>query len=355
MSLKENIHFNIINQQQKLLFECLGSILKKGERVALLDFPNHNNVGDNAIWLGEKEALKKMGVKIVYQCDIYTYSEKALRRHLKNGETVLMHGGGNLGTVWPEHQRFRERMIETLKEFKLIQLPQSVFFKNDEGLERFGKVARSHKDFQVLLRDEPSFKILEALGLNVKLCPDMALALGAVSPKGEPVHDVVWLSRSDHETAGKDETLKSVSVEKLDWLIGGPGFFHSRFFARITVRIRTMVIKIYSNSSFFRNYLWRFNTMFFDSLAWSRFWRGVRILSRGRVVVTDRLHGHIISTLIGKSQVLFDNHYRKIGNYMDCFVSSREALLYLGDDSSEFEEKVKQALEYTKKVSGDEK
>lgn len=350
----QNIHINTIKEQQKLLYDCLGQLLTKGQKVALLDFPNHNNVGDNAIWLGEKAALRKVGVNIVYQCDIYTFSEKALRRHLDKGGTVLLHGGGNLGTVWPEHQAFRERIIESLPDFRLIQLPQSVFFKDDASKARFGQVARAHENLSILLRDQKSFKLLEALDLNVKLCPDMALALGAVARRGRPVVDVVWLSRSDHETTGDDQALKDVTMEKLDWLVGEPGVFYSKFAAKFTVRIRRLVQRIYRNSGFFRDYLWRLDTTFFDMLAWSRFRRGIRILSRGKIVVTDRLHGHILSTLIGKSQVLFDNHYRKIGNYMDCFTSSREGIFYVGDDHTDFEKKVSKALDLVQKQQSNE-
>lgn len=344
-----NMHTSTITEQQGLLYEALAHLLEKEKKVALLDFPNHNNVGDNAIWLGEKTALKKMGIKVVYQCDIYSYSEKALRKCLAGRGVVLMHGGGNLGTIWPEHQRFREATLATLKDYRIIQLPQSVFFSDQTSKKRFGDIARSHPDYHVLLRDEKSFQILNELKLNVKLCPDMALALGLIPTRGKPIVDVVWLSRTDHESSKKGEQiLPDVSTEKLDWLVGEPGVFYSKYLAKITVRIRRFVQKTYQNSSFLRNHLWNVNAAFFDLLAWSRFKRGVRILSRGKVVVTDRLHGHIISTLIGKPQVLLDNHYRKIGNYMDCFVSSSEWLVYLGDDAKELREKVHAAVESQK-------
>ncbi|MEM6525800.1 MAG: polysaccharide pyruvyl transferase family protein [Bacteroidota bacterium] len=339
-----NIFVEEITRQQILLFDCLNQLLNKGEKVALLDFPNHNNVGDNAIWLGEKAALKKMGVEIVYQCDLYSFSEKALRSRLDERGVVLLHGGGNLGTVWPEHQMFRERMIESLPDYRLIQLPQSVYFKNDSAKYRFSQIAKTHSNFHILLRDRQSFQILKELDLNVKLCPDMALALGPVEEQGKSLVDVVWLSRSDHETVGDQRLDTSVSVEKLDWLVGEPGVFYSKFIARFTVRIRRLVQRIFRNSKFFRDHLWRSNVAFFDLLARSRFKRGIRTLSRGKIVVTDRLHGHILSTLIGKHQVLLDNHYRKIGNYLDCFASSSEGIFYLGDDNSDFEHKVLEAL-----------
>jgi pyruvyl transferase EpsO len=39
---------------------------------------------------------------------------------------------------------------------------------------------------------------------------------------------------------------------------------------------------------------------------------GRRLLSRGRVVVTDRLHGHILSLLMGIPNVVVDTGYGKV-------------------------------------------
>ncbi|GAB2770342.1 polysaccharide pyruvyl transferase family protein [Salinimicrobium soli] len=346
---EKNIFINNIKNQQKLLYGCLDRLLIKGTKVALLDFPNHNNVGDNAIWLGEKAALKKMGVNVVYQCDIYGFSEKALRKRLGKEGVVLLHGGGNLGSVWPEHQMFRERIIQLFPDKKIIQLPQSVHFDDDTQKARFGQIGRAHKDLHILMRDHASLRTLKELNLNVELCPDMALAMGPVAQSERPVVDVVWLSRTDHESTGEKSESFSFKTEKLDWLTGEPGRFYSKFSPKFTVRIRRIVQSVFRNSELIRDHFWSINAASFDLLAKRRFNRGTRILCRGKVVLTDRLHGHIVSTLIGKPQVLLDNHYRKVGNYIDCFESEQEAIFYVGNDKSNIGAKVSKALDIIEK------
>ena len=244
---------------------------------------------------------------------------------------------------------FRERIIELLPDMRIIQLPQSVHFDDEVGKSRFGQIARTHQDFHILVRDRASLAILKQLNLKVELCPDMAFALGAVAESNEPVVDLVWLARTDHESVGQQKEEISVTTEKLDWLHGEPGRFYSKFAAKFTVRIRRTVQMVYRHSKFLRDNAWAINSAFFDSLAQSRFERGLRILSRGKVIVTDRLHGHILSTLLGKPQVLFDNHYRKIGNYLDCFSLSREAIFYVADDKSNVEVNVSKALDIVRK------
>jgi exopolysaccharide biosynthesis predicted pyruvyltransferase EpsI len=344
-----NIFIDTIKAQQALLFGQLGKLLQNGSKVALLDFPNHNNVGDNAIWLGEKAALRKIGVHVVYQCDLYSFSESALRKRLGKYDIVLLHGGGNLGSVWPEHQLFRERIIQLLPDLKIIQLPQSVHFNDDSDKKRFGEIARAHPDFHILVRDKASLDILKQINLKVELCPDMAFALGPVAQNNKPVVDLIWLARSDHESVGTFYEDLNYTTEKLDWLYGEPGRFYSKLLMRFTVRIRRFVQKTFQRSQFLRDHLGGLNSAFFDLLAWSRFDRGIRILCRGKVVMTDRLHGHILSTLIGKPQVLFDNHYRKIGNYLDCFMLSRHAIFYVQDNQSNITDDVSTALDIVKK------
>jgi exopolysaccharide biosynthesis predicted pyruvyltransferase EpsI len=344
-----NTFIDNIKAQQILLFDRLGQLLSNESEVALLDFPNHNNVGDNAIWLGEKAALRKIGVKVKYQCDLYSFSEKALRKRLGKDGIVLLHGGGNLGSVWPEHQMFREKIIKLFPDKKIIQLPQSVHFDSNEDRIRFKEVAKKHQNLHILVRDTASLEILKQLNLNVMLCPDMALAIGPVSIIGKPVVDAIWLARTDHESVNSNYQNLNCTIEKLDWLYGEPGRFYSKLLMRLTVRVRRVVQKSFKRSEFLRDYMGWLNAAFFDLLAASRFNRGIRILSRGKIVVTDRLHGHILSTLLGKPQVLFDNHYRKIGNYLDCFVLSRKAIFYVADGNSDVESHVVNALDIVKK------
>jgi pyruvyl transferase EpsO len=43
--------------------------------------------------------------------------------------------------------------------------------------------------------------------------------------------------------------------------------------------------------------------------------RGINILSAGHLAITDRLHGHIISILLGLPHALIDDAFGKIGNF----------------------------------------
>ena len=59
----------------------------------------------------------------------------------------------------------------------------------------------------------------------------------------------------------------------------------------------------------------------YEALARLRVDRGLRLLSRGRMIVTDRLHGHILGLCLGIPQVVLDNSYRKISSTFETWTA----------------------------------
>jgi len=60
---------------------------------------------------------------------------------------------------------------------------------------------------------------------------------------------------------------------------------------------------------------------YYDQLVNLRIRRGVSLISRGRQLISDRLHAHIIGTLLDEPQVLLDNNYGKISRFIDTWQS----------------------------------
>ena len=64
------------------------------------------------------------------------------------------------------------------------------------------------------------------------------------------------------------------------------------------------------------------------ALATARVARGLRLLSRGQTIATDRLHGHILALLLDIPHVVFDNDYGKIGRYVATWTQGSPRLLH---------------------------
>ena len=321
MADNERDFHRIADAQQREALTALSPLVSRYTHCALLDFPNHNNVGDNAIWLGEKECLRRLSIRIAYVCDLASYDADRLKKAVPPGGLILLHGGGNFGDYWPDHQLFRERIIESFPDRRIIQLPQSVQFERLEHLDRARRVMSQHRNLTILVRDRYSANFVkEQLDSCSRLCPDMAFFIGFQQRAQSPIHDVVWIAREDHESTGNVTLPETqLDVKKIDWILKEMGPRPWSLSPRLTVRTRTEI------QSVFRNHLWlkrlggRAFGWTFDQLARRRVARGLQMLSLGRVIITDRLHGHILATLLGLPQVLLENRYGKIRRYHESF------------------------------------
>jgi pyruvyl transferase EpsO len=304
-------HNELIASLDQKIGEVLKPLVPAGGKCVLLDFPNHGNVGDSAIWLGEKAFLRSINAAVVYTADIATYSKAKLAKRLR-GTILFLHGGGNLGDVWPYHQRFREEIIGEFPDVQIIQLPQTIHFKEKANLERARSIFNNHPNLTLLVRDVRSLELARnEFRARSYLCPDMAFMLRGLARPAPPKNKIVWLSRTDMESSGHLDFHREADVYRADWRRDPPSliFRANNFLMR---RSKTPVLGGFARS-LSRGY---------DALARYRLFLGCRILSRGRVVVTDRLHGHILSLLLGIPNVLLDNNYGKVKSFYETWTKN---------------------------------
>jgi pyruvyl transferase EpsO len=281
------------------LFKTMADVVPRRSRVALLDFPDHTNVGDSAIWLGELATLKHLESKICYVATLTTYRAERLRRALGPDGIVLLHGGGNFGDLWPRHQDHREQVVRELGDYPIVQLPQSICFQDRARLEEARRVLQSHDRLTVVVRDNDSLAVAhEKLELAAVLCPDSAFAIGAIAPRRGPVQPVVWLSRDDHEGSASPVS-SSEGVIREDW-IQEP--------ATLLLRAVALVRRLPHPPQ-------GLSRRMFEALVEARVARGCALIGRGAALVTNRLHGMILSILMGIPPFVYDTRQGKIGAF----------------------------------------
>lgn len=295
------------SQKNHSLYETIQSILNplipKGTSVALFDFPNHANVGDSAIWLGEESYLKKHN-------RVLATTNLGQMPALHSSTVILIHGGGNLGDLWPRHQLFREKIIAYYQRNKIIQLPQSIHFQKAENEAQCRNIFNSHPDLHLLVRDSKSLEQGQALYDGpTQLCPDMAFCLRTLPRNKNQVHSIVGLLRTDHEKITANLPLQNTDQMAIfDWLQERYSFVS---------KITTQVDRLQNRYPRWTGNLQGMKRNLYHRLAMQRLQRGCYILCLGQVVITDRLHGHILCTLMGIPHVVLDNSYRKIANFRD--------------------------------------
>ena len=143
---------SLIESLRRAIDHILGPILAGTRRVALLDFPTHANVGDSAIWLGTLAYLRKKGKVVCYSCDHDTYSRDTLAERLDDG-IILLSGGGNFGDIWKQPQRLREQVVRDFPDSTIVQLPQTIMFRDESELARARAIFDAHSSLTLLVRD----------------------------------------------------------------------------------------------------------------------------------------------------------------------------------------------------------
>ena len=193
-------------------------------RVALLDFPNHPNVGDSAIWLGAVAFLRGQGLDIVYACDPRKYDPTKLSSLIGDGP-ILLNGGGNFGDIWSSYQKFRHAVLQDFPDNAIIRLPQSIHFGSVDGVAATRELIERHGNFKLFVRDPKSlaFAREQLAASNPEMCPDMAFMLGRLRAPVPVDRDVLFLKRTDKERctewdAAVARAAKAADICIVDWL-----------------------------------------------------------------------------------------------------------------------------------------
>jgi exopolysaccharide biosynthesis predicted pyruvyltransferase EpsI len=274
---------------------------------ALVDFPDHANVGDSAIWVGTTAYFSAhRGRAPRYVSSIDSFSEAALRASVPEGP-IFIHGGGNFGDLWPRHQRFREHVIGRFPDREIIQLPQSIHFDDRARAEAAARAIARHGNFRLFVRDQPSYDFAAAhFDCKVALCPDMATFIGTLE-RGEPDVDVFYLLRTDKERAVREYAGRADYTFRIaDWLVER--------------RLSLEASKLLRGLQEMRRGQWdrlALRAARYEAAARARVLRGCRLLSSGRVVITDRLHAHLLSLLLDIPHAVLDNSYGKLTRFLD--------------------------------------
>jgi pyruvyl transferase EpsO len=300
----------------------LDAVLPPG-KLALVDFPDHSNVGDSAIWLGEMAYLGKVGRLPAYYSAIADFEDDACRAAIGDGP-ILIHGGGNMGTLWPKHEAFRLHLLRTHRDRPIVQMPQSIHYADPAAATEMAAAIRDHGQFTLFVRDARSLAFAKQhFDCAIHLCPDAALMLGRQqrSPATTPVFALL---RTDHErAAGQVDTLPSGVVAD-DWLVEEPS-------QKRRLRLSLKLGRLFNRDPMAQRAARQ------QRLAEWRFQRGLAMLSTGELVVTDRLHAHILSLLLDIPHVLLDNNYGKVAGFADQWTGDYAGLMRATSRAEAFE------------------
>jgi len=287
------------------------------ERICILDVPDYPNVGDPAILLGELKFFRNHFPNARMTLVSHRQYSETVDREIEAADILFLHGGGSFGDIWPAHHSFRLKMLSKFSHRDIIQLPQSLHFTDKYSLEETKHSISKVKRFELIVRDQKAYDFAsQNFDCDVHLAPDMAFALGPLVA-AEAAVDLLCLMRTDKESV-TDSSRKIIEViensgqsfEIVDWMQNRQNI----------ERIHDLTRKL-SKYGLSRRLIARHGISLYEAYATSRLRFGVALLSRGKTVVTDRLHGHIISTLLNKDQLVLDSLDGKVRLFNQTWLS----------------------------------
>ena len=287
------------------------------ERLCILDVPDYPNVGDPAILLGELKFFRKHFPNVKMTLVSHRQYSETVDREIEAADMLFLHGGGSFGDIWPVHHSFRLKMLSKFAHREIIQLPQSLHFTDKLNLDETNRSISRMKRFELIVRDQKAYDFASTnFDCNVHLAPDMAFALGPLVAK-EAVVDLLCLMRTDKESVvdTSRQIIEAIeasgqSFEIVDWMDNRQNI----------ERIHDLTRKL-AKYGLSRRLIARHGISLYEAYATSRLRFGVALLSRGKTVITDRLHGHIISTLLNKDQLILNSLDGKVRLFNQTWLS----------------------------------
>ena len=295
----------------------LGKIVEliNKEDAFYFDYPMHLNVGDLLIYAGTEAFFKEYNINIRLRRCLQTFDINEIKKNITKNTTIICHGGGNLGDLYPLLQKLREELVINFPNNRIILLPQTGYFSNQDEMKKSAAIFSAHKDCHLFARDLPTLELLKNFSDKVILCPDMAHQLYGEFPLKNKVESLeknkLYFLRKDIEASQLEKNIESTllaSAVVKDWddIVTSNDIMYARIYSKLARISNISHLSIFKDKI---NDLWYKHTLNIIERARNEF-------MKYDLVVTSRLHGHIFSCLLGIPNQVCDNSYGKnLGYY----------------------------------------
>jgi exopolysaccharide biosynthesis predicted pyruvyltransferase EpsI len=287
-----------VKRMFKPFFERRELYIPDGKRIFIFLAADYGNIGDLAIAAAQARFLAEHGSSRTVVA-VPISATRALLRSIRNQATaedlITVVGGGNMGSLYPDIEELRQLVISSFPQNRIVCFPQTLDWNDSEksrrALARIVRVYAGHPDLHVFAREAITKEKLETLfrphaNVHVGYTPDIVLSatvatLGSTNdaaPSG-----LLLCLRDDRERAlggeqrGRLEAALAdtgLPLEITDTHAGGAGLDEASCARLLADKINQ-----------FR---------------------------AARLVVTDRLHGMILSAVAGTPCLVLPNANHKI-------------------------------------------
>ena len=290
--------------ERKYFFDKLLSVVQQHitSDYVLLGVPNHMNLGDSLIWQAEKDLFKNIPYKNIAT---YFWGVPSGKINVPKGSTIIFTGGGSWDDIW-NTINYIEAIISAFNDYKIFFMPNSVWYNNKERVKKTIGILSKHTGEIILCsREQQSYDFATKEFPMAKnyLVPDVVLGWDAQSYMKEhsialkASNKTLFLSRNDKEKISIKQEIKADKIS--DWPT-----FNVPSYVNKNVSCKEWESKILPK-------LIR---------------ESIEFLVGYEIVYSDRMHGAILSWLLGKQTVLINNSYGKSKSLYDTWLKECDGI-----------------------------
>ena len=272
------------------------------------------NPGDALIWLGQLEILRRLGIRVRGVGRMGSVDSSEIERLFPH-VVILLAGGGDFGDLWCDTQIHREAVIRASHGRRVVQLPQTLCFRDERNVAAVGQVLMDHGDVLLTWRDAKSHRSAQELfpGVESRLLPDVAFGVGPMERSVGAEGAILCVARRDQE-AGELSAIRRIDGRIADRPSRGSLLNTS------VVRSIWMALALEGHiRPFLPQSLRKGASRAIAARAIVQRARG--FLSAGQVVVSDRLHADVLCVLLNIPHVMVDTRDGKIGAFVNTWTS----------------------------------
>lgn len=318
-STSYNIMDNILcNKKYKKYFK------NNSKKYILFNTPDHGNLGDHAIFLGEAQLLKDKGINfieiIARQTDNFI---KKYRNKIGKNDIIMITGGGNFGTLWEKEQNRVNKILSEFNENRIIIFPQTIFYSNDiYGVNRLKidkEVYKKCENLLICCRDKKSYNFANSvLKVNCKYTPDIATYLN-FSNYNFKRKNILFCFRKD-----KEKIVDKDTIDKIEKLLS------EKYKNDKVIYVSTVEKGKFTTKKGVRRLI-----------------KFLKKVAKSKLFITDRLHGMIFAAITGTPCIAMANSSGKVKGVFE-WISKENKYVYFAESYEDIQ-KIMQKIGLDKK------
>lgn len=289
----------------KLFFQrdkfLVRNVINKKKILYLFMIPEHGNIGDYAIAYAEEQLIRKYFSEfnlITISLTEWSVMEQSIRTNVRDDSVIAITGGGFFGDIWSSGMRSKE-IAEAFPNNKVIFLPNNLTYRECDWYNSSSVMAdmdwlKQHNNVFIFLREKVSYEFIKNYTERCFLAPDMAMLLHFPNIEKKRHNKILLILRNDSE--------KSFIYEKdLKRVLNENGISYDED-------------DIHQG----RYVSWEEGKKILDEI--------VKKIQKYDLVITDRLHGMILSTIAEVPCMAYDNSTKKISRTYEWIKNSSKTV-----------------------------